>query len=78
MFQEHFSKTQLELELAQPTANCMCFHNHSANSADEILNKLYDKISDDTTAPANYYEKPEAAAATQMKQHMQQLSQATQ
>ena len=26
-FQEHFSKYQLELELAQPTENCMGFHN---------------------------------------------------
>ena len=74
-FQEHFSNSQLELELAQPTANCMGFHNQSANSADEIVNKLYDKISVDTTAPATYYEKSEAAAATQMNQHMQQLAQ---
>ena len=77
-FQEHFSKSQLELELAQPTANSMGFHNQSANSADEIVNKLYDKISLDTTAPSNYYIKSEAAAATQMNQHMQQLAQATQ
>ena len=65
-FQEHFSKSQLELELAQPTANSMGFHNQSANSADEIVNKLYDKISAYTTAPATYYEKLEAASATQM------------
>ena len=77
-FQEHFSKSQLEIELAQPTANSMGFHNQSANSADEILNKLYNKISADTTAPATYNEKSEAAAATQMNQHMQQLAQATQ
>ena len=56
-FQEHFSKSQLELELAQPTANCMGFHNQSANSADEIVNKLYDKISADTTAHPTYYKK---------------------
>ena len=31
-FQEHFSKSQLELELAQPTSNIMGFHNQSANS----------------------------------------------
>ena len=54
-FQEHFSKSQLELELAQPTANSMGFHNQSANSTDEIVNKLYNKISADTTAPATYY-----------------------
>ena len=77
-FQEHFSKSQLELELAQPTANCMGFHNQSANSADEILNKLYDKISSDTTAPATYYKNSKATAATQMNQHMQQLTQSTQ
>ena len=65
-FQEHFSKSQLELELAQPTANSMGFHNQSANSADEIVNKLYDKISSYPTAPATYYEKLEAASATQM------------
>ena len=53
-FQEHFSKSQLELELAQPTTNCMGFHNQSANNADEIVNKLYNKISADTTAPATY------------------------
>ena len=74
---EHFSKSQLELELAQPTANCMVFHKQSANSTDEIVNKLYNKISADTTAPGTYYKKSEAAAATQMNQHMQQLSQAT-
>ena len=78
MFQEYFSKYQLELELTQTTANCMGFHNQRANSADEIVNKLYDKISADTTAPATYYEKSEAVAATQMNQHMQQLSQETQ
>ena len=77
-FQEHFSKSQLEIELAQPTANSIGFHNQSANSADEILNKLYDKISADTNAHATYYQKSEAAATTQMNQHMQQLSQATQ
>ena len=77
-FQEHLSKSQLELELAQPTANCMGFHNQSANNAEEIVNKLYDKISSNTTAPATYYEKSEAAAATQMNQHMQQIAQATQ
>ena len=54
-FQEHFSKSQLELELAQPTTNCMGFHNQSANKVDKIVNKLYDKISADTTAPATYY-----------------------
>ena len=54
-FQEHFSKSQLEIELAQPTANYMGFHNQSANNADEIVNKLYDKISAGTTAPATYY-----------------------
>ena len=32
--QEHFSKSQLELELAQPTDNCMGFHNQSANNAE--------------------------------------------
>ena len=78
MFQEHFSKSQMELELAQPTSNSMSFHNQSANSADEIVNKLYDKISVNITAPATYYEKSEAAAATQMNQHMQQQAQATQ
>ena len=54
-FQENFRKYQLELELAQPNANSMGFHNQDANSADEIINKLYEKISDDTTAPATYY-----------------------
>ena len=53
-FQEHFSKFQLKLELTQPTANCMDFHNQSTNSADEIVNKLYDKISANTTAPTTY------------------------
>ena len=77
-FQEHFSKSQLEIELAQPTANCMGFHNQSSNNADEILNKLYDKISADTTAPATYNEQSEATAATKMNQHMHQLAQATQ
>ena len=77
-FQEHFSKSQLELELAQPTANSIGFHNQSANSADEIVNKLYDKISADTTAPATYYEKLDVAASTQMNQHTQQIDQATQ
>ena len=77
-FQEHFSKSQLELELAQPTANCMGFHNQNANNADEIIKKLYIKISADTTAPATYYEKSKAAAGTQMNQHMQQLAQGTQ
>ena len=77
-FKEHFSKYQLELELAQPTENCMGFHNQNANNADEILNKLYDKISANSTAPATYYEKSEAAAVTQMNQRMQQLAQATQ
>ena len=76
-FQEHFSKSQLDLELAQPSSNCMGFHNQSANSADEIVNKLYNKISANTTAPATYYEKSESTAATQTNQHMQQLSQAT-
>ena len=56
-FQEHFSKSQLELEHAQTTANIKGFHNQSANSADEIVNKLYDKISSDSTAPATYYKK---------------------
>ena len=78
MFQEHFSKSQLELELAQPTTNSMGFHNQDANSADKIVKKLYKKISADTTAPATYYEKSEATAATQMNQHMQQLAQETQ
>ena len=77
-FQKHFIKYQLELELAQLTANCMGLHNQSANSAEEIVNKLYDKISADTTAPATYYEDSEAASATQMNQQMQQLTQATQ
>ena len=77
-FQENFIKSQLELELAQPTANCMGFHNQSANSAYKIVNKLYDKISAETDTPPNYYKKSEAAAATQMNQHMQQLAQATQ
>ena len=54
-FHNHFSKSQLELELAQPAANCMGFHNQNANNADEILNKLHDKISADTTAPATVY-----------------------
>ena len=54
-FQEHFSKSKLELKLAQPTANSMGFHNQEANSADEIVNKLYKKISADTTASAAYY-----------------------
>ena len=40
MFQEPFSKYQQELELAQPTANSMGFHNQNANSEDEIVNKL--------------------------------------
>ena len=52
--QEHFSKSQLELELAQPTENCMGFQNQNYNNADEIVNKLYDKISADTTSPATY------------------------
>ena len=56
----------------------MGFHNQSDNNADEIVNRLYDKISSDTTAPATYYENSEAIAATQMKHHMQQLAQATQ
>ena len=77
-FQEHFSKSQLELELARPTANSMGFHNQYANSADKIVNKLYENISADTTAPAAYYEKSEVAAATHMNQHMQQIAQATQ
>ena len=51
-FQEHFSKSQLDLELAQPPSNSMGFHNQSANSADKIVNKLYYKISADTTTPA--------------------------
>ena len=55
-FQEHFSKSQLELELAQPIANCRGFCNKSANNADKIVDKLNDKISTDTTAPATYYE----------------------
>ena len=56
----------------------MGFHNQSANNADKIINKIYDKISADTTTPATYYEKSEAAEATQMNQHTQQLAQATQ
>ena len=44
----------------------MDFHNQSANSTDEIVNKLYDKISADTTVPATYYKKSEVAVATQM------------
>ena len=56
----------------------MGFHNQSANSAEKIFNKLYDKISAYTTTPATYYKKSEATAAPQMNQHMQQLSQATQ
>ena len=32
--QEHFRKSQLELELSQPTANRMSFHNQDANSTD--------------------------------------------
>ena len=63
---------------AQPTVNSMGFHNQSVDSAEEIINKLYDKISADTTAPATYYEKSEVTAATQMNQHMQQLAQETQ
>ena len=77
-FQEHFSKSQPELELAQPIANIMGFHNQISNSTDEIINKLYDKISADTTAPATYYEKSEVTAATQMNQQMQQLAHKTQ
>ena len=77
-FQENFSKSQLELELAKPTSNCMGFYNQSANSAKEIVNKLYDKISANTSTPDTYYEKSEAAAATQMNQHMQKLAQETQ
>ena len=76
-FQEHFSKSQLDLELTQPTANSMRYHNQSANSADEIVNKIYKNISADTTAPVTYYKKSEAAAANQLNQPMQQLSQAT-
>ena len=56
----------------------MGFHNQSANSGDEIINKLYNKISADTTAPATYYKKSEDAAAIKMNQPMQQLAQATQ
>ena len=56
----------------------MGFHNQSANSTDEIVNKLYENISANTTAPATYYEKSEAASATQINQHMQKLAQATQ
>ena len=56
----------------------MGFHNQNANTADKIVNKLYDKISADITAPATYYEKKQVAAATQMNQHMQQLAQTTQ
>ena len=52
----------------------MGFHNQIANNADKIVKKLYDKISDNTAAPATYYETSEAAAATQMNQHMQQLA----
>ena len=55
----------------------MGLHNQSANSTDEIVKKLYDRISADTTAPATYYEKSKAAAATQMNQHMQKLAQTT-
>ena len=55
----------------------MGFHNQSANIADKIINKLYDKISADTTAPATYYENSEAVASTQTNQHIQQLAQAT-
>ena len=55
----------------------MGFQNQSANSADDIVNKLYNKISANTTAPDTYYKKSEAAAATQITQHMQQLAQAT-
>ena len=77
-FQEHFSKSQLELELAQTTANIMVFHNQSSNSADKIVKKIYDKISADTIASDNYYIKLEAASATQLNQHMHQLAQATQ
>ena len=77
-FQEHLRKSQLELELAQLTANSMGFHNQYANSADAIVNKLYEKISVDTSAPAAYYDKSESAAATHMNQHTQQLAQATQ
>ena len=36
-FQEHLSNSQLELEIAQPTANSMSFHNQSANNADKIV-----------------------------------------
>ena len=56
----------------------MGFHNQIANKADKIANKLYDKISADTTAPATYYKKSEATAATQINKHMQQIAQATQ
>ena len=63
-FQEHFSTSQLELELAQPTANCMGLHNQNTNNAGKIVNKLYNKISADTTTPATYYKKSEYAAAT--------------
>ena len=77
-FQEHFSKSQLHMEFAQPTSNSMGFHNQDANSADTIVNKLYNNISAKTAAPACYYDKSEATAATQMNQHMQQLAQATQ
>ena len=56
-FQEHFSKSQMDLELAQPTSNSMGFHNQSSNRADEIVNKLYNKISDDPIVPGTYYEK---------------------
>ena len=77
MFQEHFSKSQLQLEISQPTANCMGFHNQKSNNAEEIVNKICNKIAADTTAPATYYENSEAAACTQMNQQMQQISQAT-
>ena len=53
-FQEYFSKSQPEMELAQPTANSMGFHNQDANSAYAIVKKLYEKISADTAAPAAY------------------------
>ena len=68
----------MELELAQPTSNSIGLHNQSANSVDKIINKIYDKIAADTTVPATYYEKSEAAVATQMNQHMQKLAQETQ
>ena len=81
-FQDHFSSAQRELELAQPQANTMGFHQSTANSADAIANRVIEQLRHEANSvqPAadlqpQYYDSPENNAAA-FHYHQQQLANA--